>query len=215
MRKLASLAAVSAIALMAAETGSGTGSANTPPAPTPEELKAAEDARVAAVADLAKVKEETAGAVAEAEKLTKAADDAKAKADKAKAASEEAKTEATKSKAAAEAEIRAADNAKADVLRAKGELDQAKQDLELSRAALDEALAAGQAPDPEPEAIADTGPRQPIVWAAPGHAMLAVGVLVSVPADEAEALRARGRARFASDEEIAAGGDEIPELSGL
>lgn len=217
MRKYASLAAVSAIALLAAETGSGSGSATIAPldGPTPDELKAAEEARAQAVADLAKIKDETASTIAEAEKATKAADAEKAKATKAKDAAEAAKSDATKAKEAAEAEARAADNAKADAKRAQGELAQAKADLAQAKADLARAQAAAQAGEPTPEAEPQAGPRQAIVWAAPGHALLAVGMLVSVPADEAEALRARGRARFASDEEIEAAGDDIPQLSSL
>ncbi|KQZ31721.1 hypothetical protein [Caulobacter sp. Root1472] len=57
--------------------------------------------------------------------------------------------------------------------------------------------------------------RVAVVWAQPGHEMVAIGALLSVPEDEAEALRAAGRARFASEAEVEAGGDSIVELSGI
>ncbi|SFK41713.1 hypothetical protein [Caulobacter sp. UNC279MFTsu5.1] len=57
--------------------------------------------------------------------------------------------------------------------------------------------------------------RVAVVWAQPGHEMVAIGALLSVPEDEAEALRAAGRARFASEAEVEAGGDAIVELSGI
>lgn len=206
MRLFASLASVSALALMAAETGSTGAPPETPPAPTPEELKVAEEARELALANLAKVKEETAAAQAEAEALTKAA--------------QEAKSKASEEKAAADAEIKAAEKAKA---KAKTEKASAEAAIAAAKVAQQRALEAAAAlpqsvlePSAEVEVVEPySGPRQAIVWAEPGNQMLAIGVLVSVPADEAEALRARGRARFASPEEVEAGGDDIPQLQGL
>ncbi len=57
--------------------------------------------------------------------------------------------------------------------------------------------------------------RVAVVWAQPGHEMVAIGALLSVPEDEAENLRAAGRARFASEAEVEAAGDAIVELSGI
>lgn len=201
MRLMSSLAGVSALALFAAETGSGSGSP--PAAPTPEELQAAEVARVAAVEKLAAIRAETEKAVAEAAELVKDAQAAKAKAAEEKAAAEKESREAAKAKGQA-----AKDKAAAEAAVAKAKVAQQRAaEAEASR------------PSPEPtdmvEVPAYDGPRQAIVWAAPGHAMLAVGVLISVPAAEAEALRGAGRARFALDEEVAALGDQVPELAGL
>jgi hypothetical protein len=53
------------------------------------------------------------------------------------------------------------------------------------------------------------------VWAQPGHELVSVGALLSVPNEEAEALRGAGRARFASEAEVEAGGESIVELSGI
>ena len=56
-----------------------------------------------------------------------------------------------------------------------------------------------------------------IVWAAPGSDEFRIGGLYLVPADMAESLRAAGRARPASDEEVKAAkkaGTEIPALYG-
>lgn len=200
MRLYASLASVSALALLAVETGSGSTPPETPPAPTPEELQAAEEARAKAVADLARIKDETSAANAEAEALIKSAQDLK--------------TKAADEKAAAEAEIKAAKEAKAKAKTEKTAAEAAIAEAKVAQLQADAAASAGFAPEPEP-VEPYTGPRQAIVWVEPGHQMMAIGVLVSVPADEAEALRARGRARFASPEEVEAGGEDIPELQGL
>lgn len=205
MRTFASLAAVSALALLSAETGSGSTLPDAPPAPTPEELEAAEKARAEAVEILAKAKDDAAALLAEADQVTKDAAEAKARAD-------ELAKEAAETKAKAEAESKAAKDATKKAKGDQAELEKALAAVDTAKAAL---AAAQEEPAPAPTDEPYLGPRQAIVWAAPGHAMLAVGVLISVPADEAEALRARGRARFASDEEVEAAGDDIPELQGL
>lgn len=202
MRLMSSLAGVSALALFAAETGSGSGSP--PAAPTPEELQAAEVARVAAVEKLSEIRAETEKALAEAAQLVKDAQAAKTKAAEDKAAADRDSKAAKKS-----LEQAVADKAKADAA-----IEELYRTAEKRRDA-EEALRVASEPAEVVEVPAYDGPRQAIVWAAPGHAMLAVGVLISVPAAEAEALRGAGRARFALDEEVAALGDQVPELAGL
>lgn len=46
-----------------------------------------------------------------------------------------------------------------------------------------------------------------VIWAMPGHESFAVGSMVRVPADAAETLRATGKARLASKEEVKAFAD--------
>ncbi|ATC34104.1 hypothetical protein CA606_18190 [Caulobacter vibrioides] len=140
--------------------------------------------------------------------MTKDAADAKARAD-------ELAKEAAETKAKAEAESKAAEKAIKKAKADQADLEKALADVESAKGDL---AAAQAAPEPSPAAEPAEpyeGPREVIVWAAPGHAMLAVGMMVSVPADEAEALRARGRARIAAPEEVEDAGDDIPELQGL
>lgn len=67
---------------------------------------------------------------------------------------------------------------------------------------------------PEPPTPARTPKRVHIVWAAAGHPTFAPGALLSATEEQAEALRAAGRARRASAEEVKAQpkGTEIPEF---
>lgn len=89
--------------------------------------------------------------------------------------------------------------------------------------------AEGNAPDADPnppasKAAAQKGPSTKkktfVVWAQPGHESIGIGQLFSTSEAEAEALRAAGRARYASDAEIKAAKsdkdeDGIPHLTGV
>ena len=65
------------------------------------------------------------------------------------------------------------------------------------------------------------GKKTYIVWVQPGHETLGIGQLVTTSSDEAETLRAAGRARYASEAEVkaakAAKGDDavVLDLSGI
>lgn len=79
--------------------------------------------------------------------------------------------------------------------------------------------------DPNPPtkkaAAEKAGKKTYIVWVQPGHETLGIGQLVTTSADEAETLRAAGRARLASEAEVkaakAAKGDDavVLDLSGI
>jgi chromosome segregation ATPase len=202
MRLYASLASASALALLSAESGSGSGSDQdegiAPPPPTEADLAEAEAAREAAVTKLAEIRAETTQANAEAEQLVE---------------------EAGVAKAALDAAVTKLAEIRAETEKAEAEAVQLVRDAQAAKAKAAKARKAGEAAaSAEPEVVetqAYDGPRQAIVWAAPGHALLSVGVLISVPSEEAESLRGAGRARFASDEEVAAQEDPVPELSGL
>lgn len=221
MRSYASLAAVSALALMAAETGSAPGAAPPNDDQLAKDLEDAKALRAETEKGLADVRQ-----AIEDNRSTRTAefDAAQKEADAAAKKLADVKAQAAKDIKAAEAETKKADEAKAKAVAAseaakqaiiqvgadQAALDAAREKLAQTQAEMDAQQGAGE-PDVD---VDEPGARQVIVWVAPGIEALPIGMVVSVPADEAEALRGRGRARFAGDDEIAAAG-EIPELSGL
>jgi hypothetical protein len=51
-----------------------------------------------------------------------------------------------------------------------------------------------------------------MVWVQPGDANFGIGKVLRFPVDHAEILRGAGRARYASEAEIEAAGDDIPDV---
>lgn len=78
--------------------------------------------------------------------------------------------------------------------------------------------AVGPAPgeDPNPpssrKGASKKGKRTIVVWVQPGHETFGIGQVLAMPGDEAAALRAVGRLRYASAAEVKAAGDDIPEV---
>lgn len=64
----------------------------------------------------------------------------------------------------------------------------------------------------EPKGPKADDSRRVVVWVQPGHETFGIGKILSFEADEAERLRGAGRVRYASEAEIKAAGDEIPEV---
>ena len=54
-----------------------------------------------------------------------------------------------------------------------------------------------------------------MVWVQPGHETFGIGRMIRTPTELGEQLRAAGRARFASDAEIEAAGDQIADVEGV
>jgi len=69
-------------------------------------------------------------------------------------------------------------------------------------------------PQAQAQAAGRSSRRTHIVWAAAGHPTFAPGAILTATEDEAEALRAAGRARKASPEEVKAlpKGHTVPEF---
>ncbi|ADK99392.1 ribonuclease G [Brevundimonas subvibrioides] len=87
--------------------------------------------------------------------------------------------------------------------------------------------AVGNAPDANPNPpvnkdeaakASSTHKKTSIVWVQPGHETLGIGQLLTTSPHEAEALRAAGRARYASEAEIKAAKTDkvdVPHLDGI
>lgn len=96
----------------------------------------------------------------------------------------------------------------------------------------DQVAPAEPQPDPAPAAVGNApgeevdpptnrkqanrqGKKIVLVWVQPGHETFGIGKVIRVAPDQAEALRSAGRARYASDAEIKAAGDDIADVQGL
>ncbi|WP_296167996.1 hypothetical protein [uncultured Brevundimonas sp.] len=80
-----------------------------------------------------------------------------------------------------------------------------------------------QGSDPKKDTDAPTGKadaiKEPggvaIIWVQPGHETFGIGQMITVPAKQAEELRGAGRARYASEAEVAAAGDADQAVAGV
>jgi hypothetical protein len=78
-----------------------------------------------------------------------------------------------------------------------------------------EAKAAGKAAGKPAKGGQAAGKRVFMVWVQPGHDTLSIGQLIDLPEAEGDALRGAGRARYASEAEIKAGGKSALVLEGI
>lgn len=78
--------------------------------------------------------------------------------------------------------------------------------------------AAKSAAKAQPEAKpAKSAPANPLVmvWVQPGHEKFGIGKMIRTPAEVGENLRSAGRARYASEAEIEAAGEDIADVESV
>ena len=76
--------------------------------------------------------------------------------------------------------------------------------------------AAGVDPEnPSPPAAKPKGKRVAMIWVQPGHELLGIGQVITLPSDKAEDLRGAGRARYATPGEVKLAGDAVMDLDGV